>query len=118
MSLAGHNAQRRTVASAAPDQTGGRIAMKHSHSAFTIVMLLASAGASADVTVQEQLNLDVASIKAHGTTTRRFTSDKQRTETEFRCDGLLSMLCGKNNGLEIVRLDRGVTLSGEPAKQS
>ena len=91
--------------------------MKHSHSAFTIVMLLASAGASADVTVQEQLNLDVASIKAHGTTTRRFTSDKQRTETEFRCDGLLSMLCGKNNGLEIVRLDRGVTLSGEPAKQ-
>ena len=81
-------------------------------------MLLAAAGASADVTVQEQMNLDVASIKAHGTTTKQFTSDKERTETEFRCDGFLSMLCGKNNGLEIVRLDRGVVLAGEPAKQS
>jgi hypothetical protein len=92
--------------------------MNTSRSAVTLVMLLAAAGASADVTVQEQMNLDVASIKAHGATTKRFTSDKERTETEFSCDGFLSMLCGKKNGLEIVRLDRGVVLSGEPAKQS
>ena len=92
--------------------------MHYSRSAFTLVMLLAAAGASADVTVQEQMSLDVASIKAHGTTTKRFTSDKERTETEFSCDGFLSMLCGKKNGLEIVRLDRGVVLSAEPAKQS
>jgi hypothetical protein len=92
--------------------------MNCNRSAFSLIMLLAAAGASADVTVQEQMNLDVASIKAHGTTTKRFTSDKERTETEFSCDGFLSMLCGRKNGLEIVRLDRGVVLSGEPAKQS
>ena len=73
-------------------------------------MLLAAAMAHADVTVQERIDLDVAGIKAHGTTTQLSTSDKARSSTEISCEGLLSMLCGKNANLEIVRLDRDVIL--------
>lgn len=92
--------------------------MNTRHIPVTLVTLLAGAAVHADVTVQEQLNLEVAVIKAHGTSTKRVTSDKERTATEFSCDGLMSMLCGKNSSLEIVRLDRDVILSGEPKKKS
>ncbi len=92
--------------------------MYTSRATLSAVMLLAGAGAQADVSVQEQMNLEVAIIKAHGTTTRRVTSDKQRTETEFSCEGFMSMLCGHNGSLEIIRLDRAVIMSADPGKKS
>ena len=80
-------------------------------------LLLPGALALADVTVQEQTTINVAIIKAHATLTREFTRDKERSETDFRCDGLLSIICGKNKGLDIVRLDRDLTWSAEPKKK-
>ena len=82
------------------------------HIPVTLVMLLASAAVHADVTVQEQLNLEVAVIKAHGTSTKRVTSDKERTATEFSCDGLMSMLCGKNSSLEAFDVVKQIGLEG------
>lgn len=82
------------------------------------VALLACAGANADVTIQDQTTLNVAFIKAHGTSTKRITDDKKRTESEFRCDGFMSMLCGKNDSLEIVRLDQSVTMNGDAKKKT
>lgn len=85
-----------------------------------LAILLATAPCGvvfADVTMQEQVNLNVAIIKMHGTTTEKYTGDKKRSDSDFRCDGFMSMLCGKNQGLEIVRLDRDVTWSGEPKKK-
>lgn len=81
-------------------------------------LLLAAAAAHADVTVNAQMDLSVAIIKAHGTTTNMTTSDKERSSTQFSCEGLMSMLCGKNEGLEIVRLDRDVVMKGDAKKKS
>jgi len=92
--------------------------MKFTRTPLFLLMALATAAAQADVSVQEQIDLDVASIKAHGNSTQLTTSDKQRSTTELSCEGLLSMLCGKNSSLEIVRLDRDVILKGDAKKKS
>ena len=92
--------------------------MNKSLAPVAFVALLACASAHADVTIQEQTNLDIASIKAHGASTRRITSDKERTEAEFRCDGFMSMLCGKNDSLEIVRLDRDLIMTADTKKKT
>lgn len=86
---------------------------------LSTALLLASpwGAAFADVTTQEQVSLNVTIIKMHGTTKEEFTSDKKRADSDFRCDGFMSMLCGKNQGLEIVRLDRDVTWSGDAKKK-
>ena len=73
--------------------------------------------AVADVTVQEQMTMNFAIIKAHSTNTERIAGDKQRTESELRCDGMMSLLCGKTQQVDIVRLDRGVTWKVEPKKK-
>ncbi len=78
----------------------------------------AGALAHADVTIQDQTTMNLAIIKAHGSSTRRITDDKKRTESEFSCDGFMSMLCGKNGSLEIVRLDQSVTLHGDAKKKT
>jgi len=89
------------------------------HSApIALVALFACASAHADVTIQEQTNLNVAVIKAHSSSTKRITDDKERTESQFRCDGFMSMLCGKNDSLEIVRLDRTLTMTADTKKKT
>jgi hypothetical protein len=77
-----------------------------------------SAAARADVTIQQNTTLDVASmVRMHGTTTESIVADKKRSDTESHCEGLLSMVCGNQHGGEIVRLDRDVTWHLEPDKK-
>ena len=79
--------------------------MNRSLAPVACVAYLACAAANADVTIQEQTTLNLSVVKAHGTSTNSITDDKKRTESQFSCDGFMSMLCGKNRSLEIVRLD-------------
>ncbi len=85
---------------------------------IAFVALLAGAIAHADVTIQEQTTLNLSVIKAHISSTKRITDDKKRTESQFTCDGFMSMLCGKNDSLEIVRLDQSVTMHGDAKKKT
>ena len=85
--------------------------MNKSPAPIALVALLACASAQADVTIQEQTSLNVAVIKAHSNSTKRITDDKERSESDFRCEGFMSMFCGKKNGsLKIVRIDRNLTM--------
>src|ERR1700688_4613105 len=73
--------------------------------------------AQADVTIQEQTTIHAFVVKAHGTTTNQVSGDKQRSEVQFACDGVMSMFCGHNKTVDIVRLDRDVTWDMEPKKK-
>jgi len=73
--------------------------------------------ARADVTVQEHATFDFTIIKAQSTTTELTTSDKQRRDTDFHCEGFMSLLCGNAQSGEIIRLDREVTWTLEPKKK-
>ena len=73
--------------------------------------------AAADVTIQQQTTIHAFVVKAHGTTTDRVAGDKQRNEREFSCDGVMSMFCGHNKAVDIVRVDRGLTWIVEPKKK-
>ncbi|HTD11461.1 MAG TPA: hypothetical protein VK676_05265 [Steroidobacteraceae bacterium] len=81
------------------------------------VALAATGAARADVTIEEQSTFDVFIIKAHGTSTEFTTADKQRRDSSFNCEGLMSLLCGNTQSGEIVRLDRDLTWSLEPKKR-
>ena len=85
--------------------------------AMAIVMVTYGNPASADVTIQQQTTIHAFVLKAHSTTTDRFTADKKRSETQFSCDGMLSMICGHKKDIEIVRLDRDVTWNMEPKQK-
>lgn len=71
----------------------------------------------ADVTIQQQSSFDIAIIKAHGTSTEYTTADKQRRDSDFHCEGFMSMFCGNAQNTEIVRLDRNVQWTLEPKKK-
>jgi hypothetical protein len=73
--------------------------------------------ARADVTIQEQTTIHAFVVKAHGTTTNQVSGEKQRSEVQFACDGVMSMFCGHNKTVDIVRLDRDVTWDMEPKKK-
>jgi hypothetical protein len=80
---------------------------------------LGTAAVQADVTVEQKMTLDVASvIRTHGSSTTSITPDKKREDTESHCEGMLSLVCGNVRGGEIVRLDRGLTWHLEPEKKS
>jgi hypothetical protein len=81
------------------------------------VAVAATGAARADVTIEEQSTFDVFIIKAHGTSTEFTTADKQRRDSSFNCEGLMSLLCGNTQSGEIIRLDRDLTWSLEPKKQ-
>jgi hypothetical protein len=83
----------------------------------TLAALSSYGSARADVTVQEQTTIHAFIVKAHGTTTNQVSGDKQRSEVQFACDGVMSMFCGHNKSVDIVRLDRGVTWDMEPKKK-
>ena len=76
--------------------------------AFTLIGVMSPLGAIADVTVQEQTTVNAQTVKAHGLATYRISGDKERSETELRCDGPMSSVCGNGSHVEITRLDRGV----------
>src|SRR5580704_561198 len=80
---------------------------------------LGTAAVQADVTIEQKMTLDVASvIRTHGSTTTNIAADKKREDTESHCEGMLSLVCGNVRGGEIVRLDRGLTWHLEPEKKS
>ena len=56
--------------------------------------LLAARGAVADVTIQEQMSIDVSIFKAHTTETNFYAGEKKRHEYIFACIGLMMLLCG------------------------
>src|SRR6516165_7076892 len=94
------------------------------HTRRTIHMLAALAVAAgapaltcADVTIQQQSTFDLSIIKAHGSSTEYTTVDKQRRDSDFHCEGFLSMLCGNAQSADIIRLDRDVEWSLEPKKK-
>jgi hypothetical protein len=70
----------------------------------------------ADVTIQQQTQLDFAIVKTHGTTTESITTDKRRSDSDVHCEGFMSMFCGNAQSGEIVRLDRNVEWALEPKK--
>jgi hypothetical protein len=73
--------------------------------------------ARADVTIQEQTTIHALFVKAHGTTTDQVSGDKERDEVQFACDGVMSMFCGHNKAIDIVRLDRDLTWDMELKKK-
>jgi hypothetical protein len=77
------------------------------------------APARADVTTQESMSLDAAGIvKMHGTTLERTTGDKQRKDSEFHCEGFMSLLCGNTRTGDIIRIDRSLEWQLRPDKKS
>jgi len=81
------------------------------------VALMLPPPAPADVTVQEQATFDLAILKMHTSATEQTSTDKQRRDSDSHCDGFMSLLCGKQQSGEIVRLDRDLTWSLEPQKK-
>lgn len=72
----------------------------------------------ADVTETKTSTLNAAIMKIHSTDTERYSGDKKRSDSETRCDGfLMSRLCGDIKGGEIIRLDKDLTWTLEPAKK-
>ena len=55
----------------------------------------------ADVTIQQQSTFDLSAIKAHGSSTEYTTADKQRRDSDFHCEGFMSMLCGNAQSADI-----------------
>ncbi len=76
------------------------------------------AGAAfADVTVEEKITMDLSLMKAHASSTESFSADKKRRDYEMNCEGMMSMLCGKVQSGEIVRLDKSLSYELEPKKK-
>jgi len=86
-------------------------------SALVLTSTILGGQAFADVTIQQETTIHAFIVKAHGTTIDRVAGDKQRNETQFSCDGVMSLFCGHNKTVDIVRLDRGVTWKVEPKQK-
>ena len=89
--------------------------MRHQHrfsplwlAGFATIASGLSGAPRADVTIEEQSTFDFSVIKAHGSSTELTTTDKQRRDSTFNCEGFMSMLCGNSQSGEIIRLDRDV----------
>jgi len=76
--------------------------------ALTVIGVGLPPGAEADITVQEEMTLSVATFKAQGSTTESISGDKRRADIEVRCDVAASVPCGRGSRTEVVRLDRNV----------
>ena len=74
--------------------------------------------AVADVTIEEKSTIDMSIFKAHASSSESIAGDRKRRDYEMNCEGLMSMLCGKAQSGEIVRLDRSVSYDLEPKKKS
>jgi hypothetical protein len=83
---------------------------------FALVGLAAPLGAQADVTVQERGTLSISNINVQTTSTQQIAGEKERNESDLRCPGAPTLLCGRNQQIDIIRLDRGVIWKLEPKK--
>jgi hypothetical protein len=80
---------------------------------------LGSGPAVADVTTKQSTTLDVAGIiTMHGNTVEFTSGEKQRTDSEYSCNGLMSLFCRRANSGEIIRVDRGLTWNLNPSSKS
>jgi hypothetical protein len=80
--------------------------------------VLPPAIARADVTETKTSTFNASIMKIHSTDTERYSGDKKRTDSDTRCEGfLMSRLCGDIKGGEIIRLDKDLTWTLEPAKK-
>jgi hypothetical protein len=84
--------------------------------ALAVVIVTVPRTGRTDVTIQQQAKFEFAFIKAHATTTESTATDKQRSDSDFRCEGLMSMVCGNAQSGDIIRLDRGLEWALEPKK--
>lgn len=84
---------------------------------LVLASLISGGRVLADVTIQQQTTIHAFIVKAHGMSTDRIAGDKQRNETQFSCDGIMSMFCGHNKAVDIVRVDRGVSWKIEPKQK-
>jgi hypothetical protein len=83
------------------------------------LLVVASLPSQADVTMQQTISLDAAGIvKMNGSSTEYTGSDRQRKDSSFRCEGLMSLVCGKADSGEIIRLDRDLQWQLHPDKKS
>jgi hypothetical protein len=78
---------------------------------FALLGAAASFTAAADVTVQERGVLAMPNLNVHATSTQKIAGEKQRTESQLHCEGVVSSPCSENQQIDIVRLDRGVVWS-------
>ncbi len=86
--------------------------------AVAVLLLFDATSAVADVTVSETSSFDFSIFKAHSTKMERISGDKSREDSELHCEGLISMFCGNQKAGEIIRMDKNVTWTLEPDKQS
>jgi hypothetical protein len=82
-----------------------------------IVGLAAPLIAQADVTVQERGALSISNINVQTTNTWQIAGEKERTESDLRCQGTAALQCEKSQHMDIIRLDRGVIWKMEPRKR-
>ena len=85
---------------------------------ISVLAALLTGVAFADVTIEEKSTIDLPIFKAHATSTEDFATDRKRRDTEMNCEGMMSMLCGKAQNGEIVRLDKNLSYELEPKKKS
>jgi len=77
------------------------------------------ARAYADVTTQESTALDaIGIVKMHGTSVEHTTADKQRRQSEYHCEGLMSLLCGNAKTDDIIRIDRALEWQLNPKEKT
>jgi hypothetical protein len=74
--------------------------------------------AFADVTIEEKSTIELPIFKAHSSSTENIAADRKRHDFEMNCEGMMSMLCGKAQSGEIVRLDKSVSYDLEPKKKT
>jgi hypothetical protein len=84
---------------------------------LTVLLVALPSRAHGDVTIQQQTTFDFSMFKMHGTSTEMTTTDKQRRDSDMRCDGFMSMLCGNPQSGEIIRVDRALTWNLELKKK-
>ena len=74
--------------------------------------------ALADVTIEQTTSVDLGITKLSTTATEQYTSDKKHQSSAAHCSGMMSLLCGKTDTGEIVRLDKSVTYRLQPDKKA
>ena len=87
--------------------------------AAAVAAVLVANAAIADVTTHESIALNLGGmIHMNGTSTEWTTVDRQRKDSDLRCEGFMSLLCGKNKSQSIVRLDKDVEWQVKPDKKT
>ncbi|HEX4051226.1 MAG TPA: hypothetical protein VHY19_10135 [Steroidobacteraceae bacterium] len=83
----------------------------------TLSLLLGSAPARADVTIQQKTTMNLAGMNIDVTDTERTSLDKQRSDSTMQCHGLLALVCRNAQSAEIRRLDKQLEWDLQPKKQ-